>query len=102
MGHPQPEDSGVLPQAELGWGTRRVRSSERSHAPRCFACTTLEGVTILENVPLAQYTTLGVGGAARWFVDAKTDDQMLEAVRFARAGNVAYFIVGGGSNLLVS
>jgi UDP-N-acetylmuramate dehydrogenase len=59
-------------------------------------------VTILENVPLAQYTTLGVGGAARWFVDAKTDDQMLEAVRFARAGNVAYFILGGGSNLLVS
>ena len=27
------------------------------------------GVTILENVALAQYTTLGVGGAARWFVE---------------------------------
>jgi UDP-N-acetylmuramate dehydrogenase len=59
-------------------------------------------VTLLENIPLAQYTTLGVGGPARWFVDVKTDSEIIEAVQFARARQVPYFILGGGSNLLVS
>ena len=59
-------------------------------------------MTILEDVPLAQYTTLGVGGPARWLVDAKTDLEVIEAVRLARTHAVPYFILGGGSNLLVS
>jgi UDP-N-acetylmuramate dehydrogenase len=60
------------------------------------------GVTILENIALAQYTTLGVGGAARWFVETGDEEEMLAAVRFARVQGVACFVLGGGSNLLVS
>lgn len=59
-------------------------------------------MTILENVPLAQYTTLGVGGPARWFVEAKTEEEIAEALRFARTHQVPHFLLGGGSNLLVS
>jgi UDP-N-acetylmuramate dehydrogenase len=59
-------------------------------------------VTILENVALAQYTTLGVGGAARWFVETCNEEEILAAVRFARARGVGHFILGGGSNLLVN
>lgn len=59
-------------------------------------------MTILENVPLAPYTTLGVGGPARWFVETGNEDEMLDAVRFARAQSAPYFILGGGSNLVVS
>jgi UDP-N-acetylmuramate dehydrogenase len=59
-------------------------------------------VEILENIPLAQYTTLGVGGPARWFVDAKSERQVLQALQLARTHGVPYFILGGGSNLLVS
>lgn len=59
-------------------------------------------MTIQENVSLAQYTTLGVGGAARWFVETGDEEEILEAVRFARARGVACFLLGGGSNLLVS
>jgi UDP-N-acetylmuramate dehydrogenase len=57
---------------------------------------------ILENVSLAQYTTLGVGGSARWFVETGVEDEVLAAVRFARAQGVECFLLGGGSNLLVS
>ena len=59
-------------------------------------------MTIQENVSLAQYTTLGVGGAARWFVETGDEEEILSAVRFARAQGVGCFILGGGSNLLVS
>lgn len=62
----------------------------------------LEGVTIQENVPLAQYTTLGVGGPARWFVRVTGQQQLLDAVAFARARRLPTFVLGGGSNLLVS
>jgi UDP-N-acetylmuramate dehydrogenase len=61
-------------------------------------------VTIQENVPLAPYTTLGVGGPARWFVDTAGDPEaeILAAVRFAREHSAPHFILGGGSNLLVA
>lgn len=57
---------------------------------------------MLENIPLAPYTTLKVGGPARWFVEASTEEELLEAVRFARARNLPLFVLGGGSNLLVA
>lgn len=57
---------------------------------------------ILENVPLAPYTALGIGGPAHFMVHAKTEEQILNALEFARARGCPVFILGGGSNLLVS
>jgi UDP-N-acetylmuramate dehydrogenase len=55
-----------------------------------------------EQVPLAPYTTLRIGGPARFFCEVKTEAELLEAVRFARERNLPLFVLGGGSNLLVS
>lgn len=55
-----------------------------------------------EQVPLAPYTTFGIGGPARWFVEATDEDAVIEAVQWARAKRVPLFVLGGGSNLLVS
>ena len=57
---------------------------------------------VLEHVPLAPYTTFGIGGPARWFAEASTKDDVLEGVSFARSQNAPLFVLGGGSNLLVS
>src|SRR6266567_3408007 len=51
---------------------------------------------------LAPLTTLGIGGPARWFVEAASEDEVAEAARWARERGVALFVLGGGSNLLVS
>jgi UDP-N-acetylmuramate dehydrogenase len=59
-------------------------------------------VTIQEYVELAPYTTLGVGGAARWFAETRSDDEILAVLQFARERRVPCFFLGGGSNLLVS
>jgi UDP-N-acetylmuramate dehydrogenase len=61
--------------------------------------TTLQ---IREQVPLAQLTTLGVGGPARFFAEAATVDAAREAVEWAAARAVPLFVLGGGSNLLVA
>src|SRR5438309_10764984 len=57
---------------------------------------------IQENVPLAPLTTLKVGGPARYFVQAHTIAEVSEAVSLARARNLALFVLGGGSNLVIS
>ncbi|MFN2975376.1 UDP-N-acetylmuramate dehydrogenase [Terriglobus aquaticus] len=59
-------------------------------------------LAVQENVPLAPYTTLGVGGPARWFVSAQTEAEVTSAVAFARERGLPLFVLGGGSNLLVS
>ena len=55
-----------------------------------------------ENKPLAPYTTLGIGGPARWFVEAASEDDIVEATVWARDRGLKLFVLGGGSNLLVS
>jgi UDP-N-acetylmuramate dehydrogenase len=55
-----------------------------------------------ENEPLAPLTTLGVGGPARWFAEVATEDDVAEAAAWADERGVRLFVLGGGSNLLVS
>src|SRR5581483_3853896 len=57
---------------------------------------------IQENVPLAPYTTLQVGGRARFFIEARTEDEIREALLFARERSLEVFVLGGGSNLVVA
>jgi len=57
---------------------------------------------IKESTPLAPFTTFGIGGPARWFVEAASEDEIAEAVGWAREQGIRLFVLGGGSNLLVS
>jgi UDP-N-acetylmuramate dehydrogenase len=59
------------------------------------------GLQIREEIPLAPFTTFGIGGAARYFAEAATPAEIQEAVLWAREQELALFILGGGSNLLV-
>jgi UDP-N-acetylmuramate dehydrogenase len=57
---------------------------------------------VRENVTLAPFTTLKVGGKARFFVSAETEEQISEAVKFADEYDLNLFILGGGSNVVIS
>lgn len=59
------------------------------------------GLKIQENVPLAPLTTFQIGGAARYFVDVATDDEMREALHWAHDFELRPVILAGGSNVLV-
>lgn len=61
-----------------------------------------KSLKIKENVPLAPLTTLKIGGAARFFVRAETENEVAAAFRFAEENDFALFVLGGGSNILVS
>jgi UDP-N-acetylmuramate dehydrogenase len=53
-------------------------------------------------VRLSDHTTLRLGGPARRFVQAGTEEDLIEAVRAADSGGEPTLILGGGSNLVVA
>jgi UDP-N-acetylmuramate dehydrogenase len=57
---------------------------------------------IAESVPLAPLTTIGIGGPARYFLRAESAEQIESALEWARHESIPLFILGGGSNLLIS
>lgn len=59
-------------------------------------------MNIQKNIPLAPMTSFRIGGPAKYFVEAHGADEICEAIKYANDKNLPYFILGGGSNLLVS
>lgn len=53
-------------------------------------------------VPLAALTTMKVGGPARYFFKASTTVELVEAVQWAVGRNIPYFVLGGGSNVIIA
>jgi UDP-N-acetylmuramate dehydrogenase len=54
------------------------------------------------HVLLSEYTTLGLGGPARRFVPARTEAELVAAVRAADGRGEPLLVLGGGSNLVVA
>lgn len=54
------------------------------------------------NVSLKNYTTFKIGGRAKYFFVAKTKENLIAAIKTAKKDNLPFFILGGGSNILVA
>ncbi len=59
-------------------------------------------MNLKENVSLAPRTTFGVGGPARFFTEAATERDIRDAIDFVQSKRLPLFVLGGGSNLVVS
>lgn len=59
-------------------------------------------INIEENVELAPFTTLGVGGPAKYFASPANEDELIGALAIAEGSQLETFILGGGSNIVVS
>ncbi len=54
------------------------------------------------DVSLANYNTFKIGGKAKAFVQVDTKEELKDAILFAKQNNMPYYILGGGTNILVS
>lgn len=61
-----------------------------------------EELSFKQNLSLAEFTTLGVGGKAKYFVEVDTEKKLLRAMSWVKANKVQVFVLGGGSNVVVS
>ncbi len=57
---------------------------------------------IQENIPLYAYTTLKIGGVARYFVEVQNVEEVKFAVQLALQKKLPILVLGAGSNLLIS
>jgi len=56
---------------------------------------------IEQNIALAQFTTFKIGGPAKFFVEVDNEHELIEAISWAKSNGHKFFILGGGSNLLI-
>ena len=59
-------------------------------------------IPVKENVCLAQFSTFRTGGPARFFVEPSGEEELIQAFRFADEKGLDVFILGNGSNCLIS
>lgn len=57
---------------------------------------------IATQVPLASKTTLELGGAAEYYLEATSDSDVVDALHFAHDKNLPVTVLGGGSNVVIS
>ena len=59
-------------------------------------------IKIQRGVLLSKYTTFRIGGPAKFFTEVVNIEELKEALDYAQKNNLEFFVLGGGSNLLVS
>ena len=58
--------------------------------------------SILTDEPMSRHTTFRVGGPADFFVTSKAKEEVRDVIRVCKEAGMPYYIIGNGSNLLVS
>ena len=57
---------------------------------------------IKTNEPMSKHTSFKTGGPADFFVVAKTTSDIEKIIEFAKENNIPLYVIGNGSNLLIS
>ena len=70
--------------------------------PDIFKVLKKELPGVKRNVLMAHYTTFKIGGPAEYFLLARKAEEIIKAIRISKKLKIPIFIMGGGSNLLVS
>ena len=65
-------------------------------------CRTVGEQGVKRDEPMKKHTTFRIGGPADIFITPEDESQFLAAVRLCRQEGMPYYILGNGSNLLVS
>lgn len=57
---------------------------------------------IKKNILLKNYTTFKIGGSVKYFFEVESKEDLILAIKLAKKLKLPFFILGGGSNLLVA
>ncbi|MFH0739981.1 MAG: UDP-N-acetylmuramate dehydrogenase [bacterium] len=57
---------------------------------------------IKKNISLKDFTSFKIGGKAKYFFKAENKEEIIEAIKWAQQKKLPFFVLGGGSNILIS
>jgi UDP-N-acetylmuramate dehydrogenase len=81
-------------------GTTKYTENTSGH--ESFSFHPRNRLNIQEDIPLAPFTTLKIGGPARFFLRAESEADVVEAFDHAKRNGLPLFVLGGGSNIVVA
>lgn len=61
----------------------------------------MEDLELLENVSLKKFNTFNIGGFCKYFYSPKNSEELLYGLKKIKENNLKYFIIGGGSNIIL-
>ncbi|MEV0676621.1 UDP-N-acetylmuramate dehydrogenase [Actinosynnema sp. NPDC050436] len=79
-----------------------MRRAMPRRLPLAVVTTPLSGAQVRSRVPLAERTTLRLGGPAARYLRATTSAELVDAVRALDAAGDPALLLGGGSNLVIA
>jgi UDP-N-acetylmuramate dehydrogenase len=82
-------------------GSKRPSASTAAAPPPPHAGKVKFRGRLLENEPLARYTTYRIGGLARYFVLPADADDVVKALQLAQDRGLPWLVLGLGSNVLI-
>ena len=56
---------------------------------------------VYENVDLKKYTTLGVGGIAKYLIEVTNENNFVSLIKYLKENKIKYYILGNGSNVIL-
>lgn len=59
-------------------------------------------LNINQNILLKDYTTLQIGGPAKYFTEVHSIEDLKDALQYAKDNSLEFYIIAGGSDLLIS
>ncbi len=96
-----PEKGGRVNECLLRKPSRRRRDESLTEVPSKSTIISMP-VNIQENIALAPHTIYKIGGPAKFFAEVRDSEELSEALNFAAEKNLPFFVLGAGSNMLVS
>ena len=57
---------------------------------------------VQEKVPLARFTTFRIGGPAEYYLEARSAEDVVKAIKVCKELDLPFYVFGGGSNLLIN
>ena len=79
-----------------------MQNAKLQSIPQNFKRIKKELPGIQKNISLAKYATFRIGGPAKYFFSAEKKEDIIRSISVAKKFNLPFFILGGGSNILVS
>jgi UDP-N-acetylmuramate dehydrogenase len=95
-------DAPDAPDAQPGTGSRAVRLTAAEKQAASADIARRLGIRATRDEPLAPHTTMRVGGPADLFAEARNLFELRGIVRYARSRDLPLFLIGRGSDLVIS
>ncbi|MDE5539644.1 MAG: UDP-N-acetylmuramate dehydrogenase [Bacilli bacterium] len=61
----------------------------------------IKDITVTENVSLKKFNTYKIDSTTKYFISVKSIESLIETLKYLREHNIKYFILGGGSNVIL-